>query len=390
MGSVLVAVSSNWISIARLPRVLARAGLRVEVLCPADAALAHTQFVDARHALPPGGVAEHAEVLRRHLEHHRYDWVIAGDDPLVAHLCTLDDAGWLADWFPVAIDRESRDRIASKAAFVAAAPRFGVAVPRSFPCDVPEQVHAAIDRLDGGVIVKRARSHGGIGIQAFASTREAAAGNFSFVSPAEPVVVQELVRGKVGNTLALFGRGQAMHWLSSVKARTWPGPYAPSCAKQVIDHPEIEPMLDAIGRMTGFHGFAAIDWIIDEHTGRLVALELNARPAPGIHLGEQLATDFAPAVRRFAAGSTERSQHAAPPNRVVSMFPEDLFRAVTEKDEAFLVRWRSDHALRSDVPSDDPPLLAYYLQRRSLRRLFDDDFTARSTSRARPQDPAAM
>ena len=130
-------------------------------------------------------------------------------------------------------------------------------------------------------------------------------------------------------------------------------------------------MLDAIGRMTGFHGFAAIDWIIDERTARLVVLELNARPAPGIHLGEQLACDFAPAVARFAAGSTERSPRTAPPSRVVSMFPEDLFRAVTEKDEAFLARWRSDHALRSDVPDDDPPLLAYYLQRRSLRRLFD-------------------
>jgi predicted ATP-grasp superfamily ATP-dependent carboligase len=371
MGSVLVAVASNWISIARLPRVLARAGLRVEVLCTPDAALAHTKYVDARHELAPGGVAEHAEALRRHLERHRYDWVIAGDDPLVAHLCTLEDAGWLAAWFPVAIDRDNRDRIASKPAFVAAASRFGVAVPRSFACESSEQVRAAIAALDGAVIVKRARSHGGIGIQAFATATEAMTGNFSFASPADPVVVQELVRGRVGNTLVLFGRGRAMHWLSSVKARTWPGPFAPSCAKQAIDHLEVEPMLDAIGRMTGFHGFAAIDWIIDDRSGHLLALELNARPAPGIHLGEQLAADFAPAVRRFVAGSTERLPRAAAPSRVVSMFPEDLFRAVTEKDEPFLARWRADITLRSDVPTDDAQLLAYYLQRRSLRRLFD-------------------
>jgi len=369
--SVLIALGSNWISAARLPRVFKDAGCAVHALCPSDWALAHTRFIDVRHDAP-SSVPVYVDALRAHLAAAPpYDWVVVADDPLFAHLAGLWNQPWARALLPTVAAYDVSALLASKGAFAQAAPGKGVLVPPSVCCRTLESLDAAVALVGLPVMVKKPQSFGGMGVR-LARDAGAARAAFDEFAGGGAVVVQPFVSGQIGNTLALFVKGRPIQWISAFKSRTWPGPFGPSTARRVMDHAQVEPLLQAIGRMTSFHGFAAVDWVL-EASGTMVVLELNARPAPTVHMAARLGVDFSHGVRQFLKGDDHPLPHPSPgPDaRVESMFPEDVFRALGDQDARFLAQWVEDPALRADVPWDDPGLVDYYRQRRKVRALFD-------------------
>jgi hypothetical protein len=135
-------------------------------------------------------------------------------------------------------------------------------------------------------------------------------------------------------------------------------------------HPEAEPMLRRIGGASGYHGFAAIDWILDGD-GHLQLIELNARPVPAIHLAPLGGVDFSRALRDLFSGNPKVQSPPEPqPDAVVAMFPEDLWRSACER-ELSVISWLPRPGRFTDVPWHDPPLLYYHLRRivRSVREV---------------------
>jgi hypothetical protein len=380
---VLVACASAWDAPARLPRLLSDAGCHVTVTCPegAGGALSRTRFAHAFAPAPPGASpAEAVTALRHHLRDHRYDWVVAADDPLLEALADLgaDDLGWAASWLPVDVGRVSPRVLASKAEFVKVAAAAGLPVPASAVVTSAEGVLRASASVGFPLVVKRACSYAGMGVRlaATAADLEDACDELCD-GPSPELIVQSFVTGRLGNTMALFQRGVPVAWLSAFKARTFPGAFGPSAARQLADPPEAHGILHALGAHLGYHGFCAVDWIEDERTGRLQILELNARPVPALHLGAGDGVDFARAVRSLLLGAPQDAQRARSlrdEEPVTPLFPQDFYRAVTEGDSAALEAWRRGTQPFADVPWDDPPLLAYYLRRRLIRRRFDETF----------------
>ena len=117
MYEVLVACSVDWASPARLPKVLARAGCRVIVMCPAGSPIEITRFAHEVH-VAPRDPAHFVSALRRHLAGRSYDWVIIADDPLLFELAAVSDKSWLEGWFPVDPKSEWVGVLASKAEMV--------------------------------------------------------------------------------------------------------------------------------------------------------------------------------------------------------------------------------------------------------------------------------
>src|SRR5207249_3269083 len=97
--SVLVACSSDWTSPARLPRVLRQAGARVTALTALGRPLAATRFVD-RLVEAPVELAAYVDLLRRHLEETRHDWVVLIDDSLLAAVRDRRDEAWTRGLLP--------------------------------------------------------------------------------------------------------------------------------------------------------------------------------------------------------------------------------------------------------------------------------------------------
>jgi hypothetical protein len=149
--------------------------------------------------------------------------------------------------------------------------------------------------------------------------------------------------------------------MSAFKVRTWPGPFGPSSARRFMTHPDVEPILRTVGSASGYHGFAALDWVLDGDD-RLQLIELNARPVPTIHMGPLAGVDFARAVRGLLDGEPAEQSPRPRHDRVVAMFPEDVWRAATENTLS-LADWMPWPGRYHDVPWHDPPLLWHHLRR---------------------------
>ena len=287
---VLVACASDWTSPARLPRVLAAAGVRVTALCGKDRALAATRFVDAVIDAP-AAMDDFVEALRAQVEAARPDWVLFADDPLLEALRARRHEPWLSELLPIAGTHPWSAAIASKADFCTLAEAARIPQPPSRVCTSLADAHAAALAIGLPLVLKESAGFAGLGVRL---VRDLAALDEAFAELAAgvPLVAQRYVDGPV----FLMERGRPVCWMSAFKVRTYAGPFGPSSARRFMVHDDALPMLTRLGEASGYHGLGALDWVLDA-SGRLVAIELNARPVPTIHMGPLAGVDFARAVR---------------------------------------------------------------------------------------------
>jgi hypothetical protein len=354
---VLVACASDWTSPARLPRVLKRAGLAVDVLCPHDRPISRTRFVDRVHEAP-ATLHAFADALRDRVDD--YAWTLIVDDPLLAHLASRRDERWLRGVLPIAADNEWSRALASKADFCALALAAGLPVAESRVCETLDEARDAVDALGLPLILKSSGGFAGLGVHAISDGDELDPEWFD----GEPLVAQRFLDGAVGNTVFLFDRGRPLCWMSAFKVRTWPGPFGPSSARRFMTHPDVAPLLERFGALSGYTGFGALDWILEDD--RLHLIELNARPVPTIHMGPLAGVDFSRALAELFAGAPTVQPQPDPPRDapIVPMFPEDLWRAACEKSLPASDWLRRPH----DVPWSDPKLLWFHLRRLAIGR----------------------
>lgn len=356
MFEVLVATSIDAVGVSRLPAVLIAAGCRVTLVSGPGQAISSSRFV-SHHILTQSGPAAVSQGLEAHLAAHpgKYDWVLIADEPLLC-ACLANPAALpqLRQAVPLLADIERTQRLISKIDFNVDAARAGVPVPGF-------QVLAGADELslddwDGTpVVIKAERSLSGSGVRVAHRRDDLAVVKAEFVEGR--LLRQEHVAGRVGATAVLFDRGVPRCWFSYYLCRQWPTPYTSASAFEIFWHPDIEPMLHKLGAMSGFHGICGADWMYEATQDRLLVLEINPRPTPGLYLGKHAGVSFPEAIRAWLAGE-ERIQRPDPKARAfVRMFPQNLFRAIDDRDGLeFLRTW-------TDAPWTDPRLFASQMRR---------------------------
>ena len=134
-------------------------------------------------------------------------------------------------------------------------------------------------------------------------------------------------------------------------------PLASSSARELMQHPDIEAMLSGVGKITGFHGFAGVDWIHEPH--HLYLLEINPRPTPTYHLDRYFGVSFSQSFKQLLSGQPNITppKPVRQPASLIRLFPQSLFWAISELD------WRSFFICWNDAPWNDPVLLGAYLRR---------------------------
>ncbi|HXU70582.1 MAG TPA: hypothetical protein VN947_14695 [Polyangia bacterium] len=359
MKSILVACASEWLAPARLPRVLSRAGARVVAFCPRAWPLAQTRFVDDVIDAP-AELDAYVESLRDHLADVAYDWVLVVDDPLLEALAARRAEPWVDGLLPIARTHPWARALASKAAFCALAADAGLPVPKSRTVRTLDEARDAALSIGLPMMLKTSGGFAGLGVRLVREARELEA-SFGALAGGLPLVAQRYVDGPIGNTVVLFDRGVPICWMSAFKVRTWPGPFGPSSARQFMSHDDVEPIIRAVGARSGYHGFCALDWVLDDD-GRLQIIELNARPVPTIHMGRLSGVDFSRAVKELLGGVPRVQPPRPRAARVIPMFPEDVWRAASEHSLS-LAAWLPWPGRFTDVPWHDPPLLLHHLRR---------------------------
>ena len=335
---VLCATSTTWLAVAEVPRLFHRAGAQVTLLGPSDAWPLRGSFVTAWQRAG-GSASQVTACLAEHLQTSRYDWIVLGDDPLLAAVGAHANEPWAEAALPVAPEPLRLGLLGSKVGFVRAAQAFDLPIPPSRICAGFDEARETVKAWNLPVVVKEDGPSGGEGCHAVTDVAA-----LEVLPPhlfRHPVVVQALVRGPTLSAEAIYDRGQLRHVVTSSLVRAWPAPFGVSAVRRFADDPAMVALATEIGARVAPHGFANITAVRDPADGLPRLIELDLRPNALFHLGERLDADVTPTLRAILEGVPP-----GPPRRLpagldvqVPVYPNDVFRCVGERDWRGLGAW---------------------------------------------------
>ena len=357
---ILLIAGIDALGLARFPYLLHRSGCRLTLLAPPGLAVIRSRYV-ARH-LPtshePQARALHLKELLS-TQREPFALVIAGDELTLNALAEYRGQDWLNGWFPVDHRSAAVEVMLSKLAFQQAAMTAGLRMPFSTICQGFSEVEAAVQRAGYPVMLKAAHGLSGSGVQKVHEIGELKSAYGKLTATDQPMLVQHFCEGEIGSSDVLFDHGVPVCWQSSYSRCCWPTPLASSSARELMQHPDIEAMLSGVGQITGFYGFAGVDWIHDKTSDHIYLLEMNPRPTPSLHLDRYSGVSFSRSLNQLLSGryKVTRPKPITQPASLIGLFPQSLFWALSESDWlTFILSWK-------DAPWNDPLLLCAYLRR---------------------------
>ena len=360
---ILLLTTLDAIGVTRLPQLFHAAGCHVSVLAPRRLAVCRSRYV-AQRFFAEADLDIYLEQLRQHLNTQAYDWVIVCDETLLWELirrrAANAEAIWIDRCLPVSLT--NAELIASKHQFLTAAQDMGLPVPALQLCASLADATQAAQQIGYPVILRAEQSLGGSGVRLAESPAELVEHYTNFAQTSAVAVQRYVANARSAMTEVLYDRGRLVAWNSSYLVAGWPTPMAASCVREPMNHSALEPLLQRIGALTGFHGLGGVDWLHDER-GQLHLVEFNPRPTPGYHLARQMDVDFAAALQGMLAGCNATQRPQLQPGELLSerahqyLFPQYLYRAIDDRTYLQMRRvWR-------DVPWCDPLLVAAHLRR---------------------------
>ena len=291
-----------------------------------------------------------------------FDWVIAGDEEMVALLATRLDEPWARACFPVRADSRSDDAISRKTAFIAACQSAGVPVPMSAVCAGAGEALAASTDIGFPLLLKADFGASGTTVWRIADRAELMR---TLPGTADrPFTLQAIVSGESGVTEMLCVDGRPLAVVSSVMRGIDPQPFGPASSRLYRKNAQAEAMALRIAELTGFHGFCGFDWVQSGGPGGPVfAIEFHPRPTLGFHMAHRAGVDFTKAARRLRQGAAAILPGQPGGSETACLFfPKDLMRAVRRRDLRGLLRWFPG-ACFNDMPWRDPPLAWSFVAR---------------------------
>ncbi len=353
---ILVGVSIDAVGSGRLPELLAAAGLRVTVVSPQGLALLSSRQV-AEHVRAGSSPDQVRQSIEAHLALHpeAYSEVLIADEPLLRAFLDHPASPALGRLCPVVANTSRLARLLSKVAFAEDSLAFGVPIPGSRILRDREELEKEAWRGQPFVLkLDHTMSGSGVHVIRSEADLQRVVGDPGVTGP---MLIQDFVAGRVGATGVIFREGRPVCWFSYFLCRNWPNPVAASSAIEVCWLPEIEDILNKIGRMTEFEGLCGIDWVLDHVTGKPLVLEMNPRPTPGMYVSVLAGVSFSQTMAALRNGVEEAQKPVAGSRPMYRLFPQHLFWAIDEhRPVEFLRTW-------ANAPWSDPLLLASQLRR---------------------------
>ncbi|MEI6709156.1 MAG: ATP-grasp domain-containing protein [Methylococcales bacterium] len=357
---VLLVAGIDAIGLARFPYLLYKAGCRVTLLSPSGFAINRSRFV-ACHlptSIEPEARALHLKELLS-TQHQSFAQVIIGDEPTLVALANHHGEAWLDGWFPVDHRSKAVETILSKHTFYHEMVNAGLYMPYSKLCQGWIEVEEAVKCAGYPIILKASHGCAGSAVHKVHDSSELEPCYTDLATTDDPLLVQHFCEGALGATDVLYDHGVPVCWQASYTLESWPTPLSASSARVMMEHPDIEHILSEVGRITGFHGFASVDWIHEKPSDNLCLLELNPRPIPTYHLDRYSGVSFSRSFNQLLSGQrTITPPKPFPqPTPLIKLFPQGLYWAISNQDwRGFILCWR-------DAPWSDPLLLFAYLRR---------------------------
>ncbi|MBV8391912.1 MAG: hypothetical protein JOY81_01900 [Alphaproteobacteria bacterium] len=392
---VLLICLEDWLSTARLPAALSRAGFDVGIVSEAGNLACHSAHLVHRFPLDVPAL-RHGSLATLVAAHAAFqpDLVMPGDERAARVLNFIPRARsmpGLAALHDVA--RRSLGRFCpggqggERKATLDLAERLGIAIPKHARAATHRDLAAFAGQHGWPLYLKRDHTYGGRGVRLCPDAASAARAYDDFsrghrlntlyglwrrarrcyetVRHGEDPLALPIGPGAISVESAVSGT-PAYYTGVALEGRVLAGfaadvlafepPHGPSTRVRLHHDPEMDRTATRLVEAMGFGGFFGLDFI-RRPDGSLVFLEFNGRPTTVCHLGRLVSADLCSALFAAVTGrdtSREAAAGAAAAEVRVALFPQDWTRdpAVDDRDQFAL-----------DIPDDDPPLLERLCQR---------------------------
>jgi ATP-grasp domain len=375
---VLLAATMSWPATARIAGGLNRFGCHADVLCPPEAPVRYSRYVNLRHAY---SALSPITSLREALSISRPDLVIPCDDRAVLHMLSLlaqepasRDASCIARSLGAP---ENYSALLSRGAFMAECGRLGIAVPQTIRLTTESELDAALDALGLPAVLKTDGSWGGEGVIIAQSRDEARAAYRKLSRPVSPlrslaravlrhdahhlraaiakpverrISIQKFISGSPATTAFACWQGDVM---GAIHADVVVAAYAtgPSSVFKRIECAEMDAAARAIARRFKLSGLHGLDFIRNAE-GRAFLLEINPRATQTSYLAFGPGRDPVCGLVEGASGAYCRARPPTTANHLIALFPQEWSR---NPWSPYL------KAAFHDIPWDDPDLLRAWL-----------------------------
>jgi len=369
-ASCLIATSQTWPSTAVLPALLDRCGATVTALSPGPLGL--SGYVTERIACSRSPRVAAAQ-LRGVLAERAFDWVVVADEMLLQALLEDRDFTRPAPWLPVdQSDAEAVRLVLSKHAFVERAPELDIRIPESRLVRTTFEAMLAAERIGYPIVLKGDHGFGGSEVRVCGDVGALVRASQELFAGNSHLAVQQRIDGARISACVLYDRGAVLSCKAYRAECCHPDAHSASTVHEFFEDDAIPAIAAALGKATGFHGMAGIDFISDGD-GTLYALEMNPRPTIGFAGTAANRAFFAPAVRRLLHG--DGATIAVPAGRskeTQSYFPGYLIYFASNRAERDSVAWRRFFASLREARPVDGALAAW-----ELARFMYDEFKRR-------------
>ena len=352
----MVALGSG-VGAARYARILTQAGFEVTLLAGGQRRMRLFRSVSRVVASSNGYSAPAtAESVLALLDREPFQTTVIFDESVLRSLIDLATEGrpMPAGLLPVPADRAHLAAVRGKTGFAAAALAAGLPLPDSRICPDAASARRALAELGSPSILKGDAGSGGQTVRAVHGPGDIEPA-LEQMRAAFPVVVQRFVRGREGSSALLLADGELQAWTTSYDFQGFPGPHSSRSSRRYQDVPSVRPVLEGIGRLTRFTGLCGVDWIEEEGTRRIFAIEFNPRPVRSMIFNRCPGVDFGRGLLALASGERLLQEPRFDRPFSVRLFPEHVRYCVRQRDLAGLLSWLPGVS-RNDFPWDDPAL----------------------------------
>jgi hypothetical protein len=356
---ILVATCKTWVSTAMLPHLLHDAGVPTTAFSPWHLRL--NPYV-REHITASRDVATAAAQLEELLSRRRFDWVVIADDDLLHALVERCDRADPPSWLPFdPRNDDARGLLLSKHEFAERAPRFGIAVPQSHLAGTVREVMLHAERFGYPVFVKSAHGSAGDAVHAASDAASLERLSAKLLLSCDRLLVQRYVKGRLAAACVLYDRGEVAGYSTHLLECPFPLSLSAATVRSHFTHPACDAAVRAIGAATRFHGFVGIDFVQDEKTGELFALEVNPRPTAGFSDAPEIRAFFGPLVAGILRGEPPAARVYDGPGS--AQFPGYLLYFVMKDDKRSARSYRRAFASLAKIRPDNAGLAAWQVGR---------------------------
>lgn len=373
MKTLILATAPDWIGIARLPQALSKAGFVVRALCPGDAHLAMSSYLEGAYLFPgKASIRQLLGDLQGAFDTWAPELVIPGDDAAVQFLhflCeartqTILSAGALGVIEKSVGDLTRLGEREKKSWLGQVAVRKGFSMPPQVVSPSVEEARRFVRDHGLPVIAKADYTAAGQGVRICATEADLIdclqnpiSKNSDLHDRPANITLQKFLAGPTAGVALTALRGTTLAAFAYIKERCFPQGTGPASVVRIVDRPDMLAAAAQVVNYFGYTGLCGLDFIIEETSQEAYLIEFNGRPTPACSLGALAGTDLLGAFFTALTGKkVSASPPPSPPQTQIALFPNEWWR---DNNSPYL------RTAYHDVPWDDPKLLCHVINLRT-------------------------